>query len=295
MAKASKRTTSRDSLSKHERFEQISPEVGELDEQAFDDALREDADEALALLAEMTTATDPMLRELARRLAGRLSVDLSRRAGSMRRGIGRLATRKMGDEVADIDIDASIDALLGAGTRLGIDPEEIRVRDWAKPTTAICLVVDRSGSMGGRPLATAALFAASVAARQPEDYSVVMFSSEAVAVKSQGAASSTERVVDSVLSLRGHGTTDLAGALRAASEQLMRSTASRKVTILLSDCRSTSVEGTVEMASALDELFVVAPAGDEDEARKFAERVGARFASIDGPSDVPRAFAQLID
>ena len=295
MAKASKRTTSRDSLAKHERFEQISPEVGELDERAFDDALREDADEALALLAEMTSATDPTLRELARRLAGRLSVDLSRRAGPTRRGVGRLVTRKMGDEIAEVDIDASIDALLGTGTRLGIDVGELRVRDWSKPTTAICLVVDRSGSMGGRPLATAALFAASVAARQPDDYSVLMFSSEAVAVKSQGAASSTERVVDAVLTLRGHGTTDLAGALRAANDQLMRSTASRKVTILLSDCRSTSEEGTVEMASALDELFVVAPGGDEDEARKFAARVGARFTTIEGPSDVPRAFAQLID
>jgi Mg-chelatase subunit ChlD len=295
VAKASKRTTSRDSLAKHERFEQISPEVGELDEQAFEEALREDADETLSLLAEMTSATDPALRELARRLAGRLSVDLSRRAGSSRRGVGRLTTRRMRDEVADIDMDASIDAIIGRDSGIGVDASEIRVRDWAKPTTTMCLVIDRSGSMGGRPLATAALFAASVAARQPDDYSVVMFSSDAVAVKSQGAPLSTEHVVGSVLSLRGHGTTDLAGALRAANEQLARSTATRKVTILLSDCRSTSTDGTVEMAAALDELFVVAPAGDHDEARKFAEQVGARFATIDGPSDVPRVFAQLID
>lgn len=295
MAKASKRTTSRDALTKHDRFEQISPEVGELDEAAFEEALREDADEALSLLAEMTSATDPALRELARRLAGRLSVDLSRRAGSSRRGVGRLTTRRLRDEIADIDIDASLDAIIGRECGIRLDVAEVRVRDWAKPTTAMCLVVDRSGSMGGRPLATAALFAASVAARQPDDYSVVMFSSDAVTVKSQDVALSTEQVVGSVLSLRGHGTTDLAGALRAANEQLVRSNATRKVTILLSDCRSTSRDDTVEMASALDELFVVAPEGDHDEARRFAEQVGARFATIDGPSDVPRAFALLID
>ena len=126
-------------------------------------------------------------------------------------------------------------------------------------------------------------------------YSVVMFSSDVVAVKSQGDALPTEHVVGSVLSLRGHGTTDLTGALRAANEQLARSNATRKVTILLSDCRSTSPDGADEMAAALDDLFVVAPAGDHDEARQFAERVGARFATIDGPSDVPLAFAQLID
>ena len=295
MAKASKRTISRDALTKHDRFEQISPEVGELDEAAFEEALREDADEALSLLAEMTSATDPALRELARRLAGRLSVDLSRRAGSSRRGVGRLTTRRLRDEIADIDIDASLDAIIGRECGIRLDVAEVRVRDWAKPTTAMCLVVDRSGSMGGRPLATAALFAASVAARQPDDYSVVMFSSDAVTVKSQDVALSTEQVVGSVLSLRGHGTTDLAGALRAANEQLVRSNATRKVTILLSDCRSTSRDDTVEMASALDELFVVAPEGDHDEARRFAEQVGARFATIDGPSDVPRAFALLID
>jgi Mg-chelatase subunit ChlD len=273
----------------------VSPEVGELDERAFDEALREDADEALAMLAEMTSATDPALRELARRLAGRLMVDLSRRSGPARRGVGRLRTRRAGHEAADIDIDASIEAIVGRGTAVGVDPEELRVRDWAKPTSAMCLVVDRSGSMGGRPLAMAALFAASVAARQPDDYSVVMFSSEAVAVKSQGTVAPTEKVVDAVLALRGHGTTDLSGALRAAGEQLARSNATRKVTVLLSDCRSTSSDSVEEMASTLDELFVVAPRDDDEEARRFAERVGARFVSIAGPSDVPSAFALLLD
>lgn len=273
----------------------MSPEVGELDERAFDEVMRDDADEALAMLAEMTSATDPALRELARRLAGRLTMDLSRRAGPARRGVGKLRTRRAGDEAADIDIDASIDAIIGRGTAMGVDPDELRVRDWAKPTTAMCLVVDRSGSMGGKPLATAALFAASVAARQPDDYSVVMFSSEPVAVKSQDVPSPTEKVVDAVLALRGHGTTDLTGALRAANVQLSRSTASRKVTVLLSDCRSTSPDGAEEMAMSLDELFIVAPYGDDDEARQFAERVGARFVAIAGPSEVPSAFARLLD
>lgn len=295
MAKAGKRTISRDALAKHDRFEQISPEVGELDERALDDAMGADADEALALLADMTSATDPTLRELARRMAGRLTVDLSRRAGTSRRGVGKLRTRVLGDEAADIDLDASVDAILGRGSRIGVDAGEIRVRDWRKPTTAICLVVDRSGSMGGKPLATAALFAASVAARQPDDYSVVMFSNETVAVKSQEATMPTEKVIDAVLALRGHGTTDLASALRAAGEQLGRSRASRKVTILLSDCRSTSPEGTEQVAGSLDELFVVAPLGDEEEARRFAESVGARFVTIDGPSEVPAAFAQLME
>ena len=61
-----------------EHFAEISPELGELDESAFDELMAEDPDEALALLADMNGATDERLRALARRLAGRIMVDLAR-------------------------------------------------------------------------------------------------------------------------------------------------------------------------------------------------------------------------
>ena len=60
----------------------------QLDEAAFDDAMAEDADEAMALLADMTRATDAGLRELARRLAGRLVLDVARRGPARPRGSG---------------------------------------------------------------------------------------------------------------------------------------------------------------------------------------------------------------
>ncbi|HEX2782296.1 MAG TPA: hypothetical protein VHN36_01830, partial [Ilumatobacteraceae bacterium] len=88
MAESRRRTSSRRELARNPRFEQISPEVGELDEAAVEDGLLDDADETLALLAEMAGATDQRLRELARRLAGRLFLDLARRGPSARRGVG---------------------------------------------------------------------------------------------------------------------------------------------------------------------------------------------------------------
>ncbi|MEP4652780.1 MAG: hypothetical protein ABJ314_21580, partial [Ilumatobacter sp.] len=57
----------------------MSPEVGELDEAAVEEAMGDDPDEMLAMLADLTGATDPVLRELARRLAGRLFLDVARR------------------------------------------------------------------------------------------------------------------------------------------------------------------------------------------------------------------------
>ncbi len=50
MADARRRTTSRRSLAQEEHFEEISSDVGELDEEALERALEDDPDATLALL-----------------------------------------------------------------------------------------------------------------------------------------------------------------------------------------------------------------------------------------------------
>ena len=130
----------------------------------------ENPDETLALLADLTGATDPKLRELARQLAGQLFLELARRGPSTPRGVGRLHTQPYAPDRGDIDIDASLDTIVEArAARSAVDPEGLRVRAWSTPDTAICLLVDRSGSMTGRPLATAGVATAAVAWRAPED------------------------------------------------------------------------------------------------------------------------------
>ncbi len=296
VAEAGRRTQSRRDLSRHERFEQVSPEVGMLDEAALGDAMAEDPDEALALLADLTGATDPALRELARRLAGRLFLDIARRGPTRRRGIGRIVEQAYRPDGGDLDLDASMDALAEARARGGaVDPERLRVRGWRRPGLALCLLVDRSGSMGGQPLATAAVAAAAVACRTPDDYSVLAFAKDVVAAKSQDVPKPSERVVTDVLALRGFGTTDVAGALRAAQEQLARSRAGRRMAVLLSDCRATVPGDAAAAARGLDELVIVAPAGDADEARALADAVGARLATVRGPSDVADALTRALD
>ncbi|MGE0141254.1 MAG: VWA domain-containing protein [Ilumatobacteraceae bacterium] len=295
MAQNQKRTTSRRELSRQPNFEQVSPEVGELDEAALDQAMQDDPDQAMALLADLTSATDPKLRELARRLAGRLFLDVSRRGPSRPRGIGKMVEQPYRPDAGDLDIDASLDPIVEAGAgRAAIDPERLRVRGWARPGTALCLLVDRSGSMGGKPLATSAVAAAAVAWRSPQDYSVIAFGKDVIVAKSQDAAKPGEQVVNDVLALRGFGTTDLTAALRAAGEQLSRSRAGRKVCVLLSDCRSTVDGDPVAAAAALDELVVVAPEGDSDEALAFARQVGAEVAMAAGPSSVADALSELL-
>lgn len=295
MQEASKRTLSRRELARHPQFEQVSPEVGELDESAVDEGMDEDPDAMLALLADLTGATDPMLRDMARRLAGRLFLDVSRRGPTRPRGIGKMVTPPYRPDAGDIDLDASMSAIIEArAARAAVDPDGLKVRSWATPGTAISLLVDRSGSMGGKPLATSAMAAAAVAWRSPQDYSVVAFGKDVVVAKSQGSDKAGESVVNDVLALRGFGTTDLAGALRAAGEQLSRSRAGRRIAVVLSDCRAT-VEGDVEAAArALEEIVIVAPAGDDAEARALAGVIGARITVVDGPSDIPAALQEVL-
>ena len=156
-------------------------------------------------------------------------------------------------------------------------------------------MLDRSGSMGGQPLATSAVATAAIAGRNPEDYSVIAFGKDIIVTKSQDVPKASEKVINDVLTLRGHGTTDLAGALLTARQQLSRSRAGRRVAILLSDCRAT-VEGDAEAAAAgMDELIIIAPKEDHDEAQAFASRVGARLALVGGPSEIPDVLAQVLE
>lgn len=255
-----------------------------------------DPDEMLAMLADLTGATDPMLRELARRLAGRLFLDVARRGPTQPRGVGKLRSQRYRPDGGDIDVDASLDAVVTArASGSAIDPDELKIRAWSTPSTAICLLVDRSGSMGGKPLATNAVAASAVAWRAPDDYSVLSFGKEVVAAKSQDLSKSNEAVVDSVLALRGFGTTDVAGALMAARDQLSRSTAGRKVAVLLSDCRSTVDGDVVAAAAGLDELVIVAPEADSEEAETLAQMTGARVTTVSGPSDAVAALTRVLD
>ena len=287
-----RRTTARQELQRSAAFRRVSPAPGRLDEDAFEAELARDADAALAMLADATRATDPALRELARRLAGRVVVRLATPGRTRGRGVGRLR-RAAWEPGADVDLDASLDALVVGGRATALD--ELTATRWSRPPTAVALVVDRSGSMGGARLASAALAAAALSFRAPADWSVVAFADDALVLKAQDEHRSVDAVVDDILSLRGHGTTDVALALRTARAQLARSTSTRRLVLLLSDGRATTgADATAEARRVGADLLVLAPADDADDAVRLATAAGGRWALLHGPSSVPVALAALL-
>jgi len=303
VARGARATVARRDLARRSRFEELSPEVGDLDVEAVEAALEEAPDETLELLAEMTGATDERLRGLARSLAGRVLVEVARTGVHGRPGVGRLRAAT-GSGEGDLDLDASLESIAGArASRRPPSVEDLVHRRWERHDTAVCLVVDRSGSMSGRRLATAALAAAAVVLRYGAAASVVAFSDEAVVLAgasstdADGPGRPAEDVVDDLLRLRGSGTTDVGLGLRAAVAQLRRTDAARRVVVLLSDCRSNVGDEVVPAAAVAMgevELAVIAPADDDADARDLAAAVGCRLATIAGPSDAPAAIATAV-
>ena len=281
------RTLGRDQLaSRHEGFAEVSPGLGELDEGAFDDALARDPEAAAALLADLAVATDAELRARARRIAGRVFLRLGRVGPARSRGTRRLGPRRGGH--GDLELDRTLDGWHpGAGPPR---PEDLVTRDWTAHRRAICLVVDVSGSRQGEAVALAAVAAAGVvlactnggAGGSAQDPGVLAFGSGVQTLATHGVPRPAPDLVAELVALRGHGTTDLAAALRAASGQLAGAVAEERTVVLLSDCLHTAGDDPLGALAGIDRLHVLlpAPGGPDADARRAAGALAARGGGL---------------
>jgi Mg-chelatase subunit ChlD len=279
---------------RHEAFEEVSPEVGELDEQAFAELMAEDADAAAALLTDLAAATDRELRAAARRLAGRVFVQVGRVGRSRTRGTRRLVPDRHGD--GDLDLDRTLDRW-DLGTPL--QPGDLVTRRWTGHRRAVCLAVDTSGSMTGLGVAIAAVAAAGVVLTGDERLrtSLLTFGREVDVVQRQGQRRAAEDVVTHLLGLRGHGMTDVAAALRAARLQLAGEVADERVVVLLSDCLHTTGDPPETALAGIDRLHVLCPLPTpeaEDAARALAARGGGTAQMVRTVRDLGPALTRLL-
>lgn len=226
------------------------------------DEIAQDSDAALALLADLAVATDPALRRQARALAERLLPRLGRIGNPVPRGTRRLVAQAGAIE-GDLDVDRTLERSLGMRPA---DPDELIARRFGAAPRAVCLLVDRSGSMSGHAVALASVAAAAVIDAEVSELrcSVIAFASEPLVLLDHDGTRSVTAVIDDLLSLRGHGRTDLARALRVAAEQLDHAPPGGRTAVLLSDALHTKGANPLPAAGLLDCLHVLGTSADAD-------------------------------
>ncbi|WP_051324603.1 vWA domain-containing protein [Candidatus Solirubrobacter pratensis] len=296
MRERGRRTLARAQLAAaHESLARVSPGVGELDESAIQDLLRSDPDAAVALLADLSAATDPALRAQARRLAARLFVRAGRLGAGTARGYRRLEPGAA-DE-GDLDVERTLQRAEGRPRRA----EDLVARRWTAPRRAVCLLVDHSGSMRGHAVGLAAMAAAAVVLAREEgasaSVSVIAFAADALVLQPQTAARAPARLVDDLLSLRGTGRTDLALALRTGARELAKVPSAERLAIMLGDCRATAGADPLTALAGLDRVDVLGTSPDEDAVRAgraLAARGRGRFLAATRYAELRSALATIL-
>src|SRR5215472_8670844 len=297
----SRRTLSRAELAgRHPAFDDVSPEVGQLDTDSLAAMFSADPDAAAALLADLSQATDTSLRVLARKLAARVFIQLGSAGRQSSRGPRRMRSVVRG--TGDVDLDATLDRLAGSWPP---SADDLVTRSWQAHRRSVCLLVDASGSMSGLALAMAAVATASVllAADGRLDAGALAFSGTVTMLQQPGTRQPPEQVVGRLLGLRGHGLTDVAGALRAAAVGLAAATAAgERTAVLLSDCVSTAGGDPAEALAGIDRLDVLYPVPAEREPEPGSAATAERLARLGGGTcrpvrtlaDIPSALTLLL-
>jgi magnesium chelatase subunit D len=290
-----RRTLARDQLAAaHGHLEDVSPAVGRLDERAFSELLRNDADAAVALIADLSAATDPALRAQARKLAARVLVRAGRLGPESTRGYRRLQPGPARGD-GDLDLERTLERAGGRPRHA----EELVVRRWTAPRRAVCLLVDHSGSMEGHAVGLAAMAAAAVVLNRPEraGCSVIAFAADALVLQRQAEPRPPAALVDDLMSLRGRGRTDLALALCTAARELAGARGAERRAIVLSDCRVTAGGDPLAATGGLDRVDVLGPSADPDAVaagRALARRAGGRYLPATRFAELQDALAAVL-
>jgi len=294
------RTQSRAQLAaRHPGFDEVSPELGELDATAFEAQLARDPEAAAALLAELAVATDATLRAAARRLAGRVFLRLGRIGPARSRGTRRLGPSRSLE--GDLDLDRTLERW-SPGRSGRLEADDLVTRTWTAHRRAVCLAVDVSGSMEGLAVALAAVAAAGVVLANEHgppalEPSVLAFGAGVRVLQAQGARRAPDELLSELVALRGHGVTDLAGGLRAAAVQLAAAATDERVVVLLSDCLHTAGADPAGALGGIDRLHVLVPLGGaeaEAAAAALAGQGGGRAQTVRRLAEIGPALTRVL-
>ncbi|MFI5955992.1 VWA domain-containing protein [Cryptosporangium sp. NPDC051539] len=257
----------------------------------------------LVVLDPSESSADAAVRARAREIAARLSLRRPRRDRRSHRGVGDLASLPYRDSSADLDLDRTLDALIGnpdeADDASGID-RRIIVRERVQTKRSVVLVVDVSGSMKGERIRTAAATVGAVAGElADDDLAVIAFWSDAAVLHPLGRPARPADLLDLLLSVPARGLTNVGFPLQLAARELSRVPARDARVLLLSDCVHNAGPDPRVFAARLPRLDVLldvgTPPGEHDLelGRDLAHAGRGRLRPIYSHRDVAPALTSV--
>ncbi len=161
---------------------------------------------------------------------------------------------KLGED-AEIDVESTLDLIV---EKEHIAPSDLIVERREPRRLAVAMMLDASLSMSGDKLAMATAAIAVLAFRlKTVDYLLITFNDRPSVVKRVNESKSLDDLVSDLLDAHAGGYTNIEGALRKGSDELMRSATKNRVGILITDGNYTVGDDPSKAASAYRRLFVI--------------------------------------
>lgn len=168
-----------------------------------------------------------------------------------------------------------------------------------KPSLAMMLVIDKSGSMGGQKIELAKDAAqAAVELLGPKDaIGVIAFDGDSYTVSELRPTSDRGAISDAISTIEASGGTNMYPAMADAYEALIDATAKLKHVILMTDGVSSpgdfqGVAGDMSASRITLSTVALGQGSSEDLLEELAQIGGGRYYFCDDPQSVPQVFAK---
>lgn len=232
----------------------------------------DDAGETVPL-EQSDDPVEDAVRERARQIAARLSLNRPAHGHGARRGAGELVSVRYREGADDIDLDRTLEVL---AEKPFPEDEDIIVRERVRRRRSVELVVDVSGSMKGERIRTAAATVGALAAELGnDDVGVIAFWSDVSVLLPMGQPFVAQTLLDDLLKLPAKGLTNVGFPLQVAAAELARRPNPEARVLLLSDCVHNAGPDPRGPAAALPRLDVLLDASGEKD-----EELGRELAAI---------------